>query len=229
MSESAVHGPAPSRTPGTSGTGGGEPVGPDLFKSVFRHHPAGVAVVTFATESGPGGFTATSVISVSAAPPVLAFSVAGGSSAHALLQRAPRVAVHFLTDDQADLARRFATRGVDRFSGTPWSTLPTGEPVLAEAASWVSGPILQRFGVGDSLLATVEVHSVMRGEGTRPLVYEGRTFRALGEAVEGVRSPRAAFDGTGPSADQVEGGPDRPPPGHPRTGAAEDRHDRARR
>ena len=48
----------------------------DEFKTVFRQHPAGVAVVALRSAEGHVGFTATSVISVSAAPPLLAFSIA---------------------------------------------------------------------------------------------------------------------------------------------------------
>jgi hypothetical protein len=41
-------------------------MGADEFKSAFRNHPAGVAVITADAGYGPVGLTATSVISVSA-------------------------------------------------------------------------------------------------------------------------------------------------------------------
>lgn len=41
---------------------------PDLLRSVFRQHAAGVAVITAAGER-PVGFTATSLNSVAAEPP----------------------------------------------------------------------------------------------------------------------------------------------------------------
>ena len=47
-------------------------LGADAFKGVFRRHPAGVAVITTVVDGEPVGFTATSVISVSADPPLLA-------------------------------------------------------------------------------------------------------------------------------------------------------------
>jgi len=52
----------------------------DEYKAVFRRHAAGVAVVTLRDGERPVGFTATSVISVSASPPILAFSLASGFS-----------------------------------------------------------------------------------------------------------------------------------------------------
>lgn len=63
-----------------AGASGSESLSPDRFKAIFRHHPAGVAVVTLTHGDRLVGFTSTSVISVSAEPPLLAFSVAGGSS-----------------------------------------------------------------------------------------------------------------------------------------------------
>lgn len=46
------------------------PASPELLRSVFRQHAAGVAVITARGESGPVGFTATSLASVSADPPI---------------------------------------------------------------------------------------------------------------------------------------------------------------
>src|SRR5699024_3781453 len=42
----------------------------EAFTGVFRRHPAGVAVVTLLDDGRPVGFTATSLISVSAQPPI---------------------------------------------------------------------------------------------------------------------------------------------------------------
>ncbi len=55
--------------------GGAGQLSAEEYKAVFRRHPAGVAVVTLVDPVTRElvGFTATSVISVSADPPVLAF------------------------------------------------------------------------------------------------------------------------------------------------------------
>ncbi|MET9972722.1 flavin reductase family protein, partial [Streptomyces sp. NPDC006356] len=54
-----------------SGLGTPQLASPDLLRSVFRRHAAGVAVITARGETGPVGFTATSLSSVSAEPPML--------------------------------------------------------------------------------------------------------------------------------------------------------------
>jgi flavin reductase (DIM6/NTAB) family NADH-FMN oxidoreductase RutF len=57
----------------------GSDVEPELFRRVFAGHASGVAVVTAAGRD-PVGFTATSVVSVSAEPPLLSFNVSLTSS-----------------------------------------------------------------------------------------------------------------------------------------------------
>lgn len=159
---------------------------PDEYKQVFRRHPAGVAVVTLADPATgrPVGFTATSVISVSAAPPVLAFSVASTSSSWPALATAATVVVNFLGDGQADLSARFATHGVDRFAGTEHVLLEDGEPVLVGTLTWVHGRVLERIAVGDSYLVTV--HAVASDTSTQgtPLVYHDRAYTQLGDHYE---------------------------------------------
>ncbi|WP_152192873.1 flavin reductase family protein [Georgenia satyanarayanai] len=154
-------------------------VSSEEFKAVFRRHPAGVAVVTCSTPDGPAGFTATSVISVAANPAMLAFSVAAGSTSRRILDSAPSVVVNFLSQDQQDLARRFAARDTDRFAGLEFCSLPTGEPVLPGTTAWIRGVVEQRVPVGDSLLITLRAVLAHREDGTEPLVYLDRTFPRL--------------------------------------------------
>ena len=128
---------------------------PQQYKEVFRQHPAGVAVVALRDGERRIGFTATSVISVSAAPPLLAFSLASTSSSWDALSRARTLTVSFLSADQDDVSARFATSGIDRFAAGGWYDLGSGEPVIEGAVSWVRGRVLQRTPVGDSYLVSL--------------------------------------------------------------------------
>ncbi|HLS48704.1 MAG TPA: flavin reductase family protein [Actinomycetaceae bacterium] len=155
-------------------------VSSEQFKAIFRHHPGGVAVITLSGPEGPVGFTATSVISVAAEPPHLAFSVAAASSSREAIDSASSVVVNFLGDDQHEIASQFARRNIDRFAGVDWSPLPTGEPLLAGTTGWIRGTIENRVAVGDSLLVTVRAEAADHVEGPSPLVYVDRTFHRLG-------------------------------------------------
>lgn len=158
---------------------------PEEYRSVFRRHPAGVTVVTFREQEQLVGFTATSVISVSADPPLLAFSVAGQSSSWPRLATAGTVVINFLTAEQAPLSARFATSGIDRFACGGWSLLDTGEPFLHHSANWVRGRIVQRTPVGASFLICVEaLDSSVRDPRQAPdrgaLVYVDHLYHQLG-------------------------------------------------
>ncbi|MEU2198706.1 flavin reductase family protein [Isoptericola sp. NPDC019482] len=158
------------------------PISADEFRSVFRGHPAGVAVVALRDGDRRIGFTATSVISVSAEPPLLAFSLATSSSSWPAVSRAGTVAVSFLAHDQADLSARFATSGIDRFADGGWRDLDTGEPVIDGAAAWVRARVVQRTAVGSSHLVTLEAVRNHVEPAATPLVFHDRGYHRLGAA-----------------------------------------------
>jgi flavin reductase (DIM6/NTAB) family NADH-FMN oxidoreductase RutF len=152
------------------------------FKSIFRRHPAGVAIITLTDVDRLVGFTATSVISVSADPPIVAFSVSATSSAWPALARNETVAISFLTAAQADVSARFATSGIDRFAAGGWTRLPSGEPVIAEASSWLRGAILERTSVGTSFLIAVRAIDCETVGTTPPLVFHDRAYHRVDDA-----------------------------------------------
>jgi flavin reductase (DIM6/NTAB) family NADH-FMN oxidoreductase RutF len=161
----------------------------DEFKAAFRNHPAGVAVVTADAGDGPVGLTASSVISVSANPPLLVFSLSAFSSAAPALARAETLVVHLLGADQMKLAKTFATGGIDRFADQEsWSRLVTGEPVLSGAPTWLRGRIVDRMEAGDSTVIAVQILQVQVPDSAEdraapsPLVYHNRTWHRLDAA-----------------------------------------------
>ena len=137
-----VAGLPPARTPTLTAE---QHVSPDGFRALFRQHAAGVTVVTLCDAGRPVGFTATSVISVSAEPPMLAFSIASSSSSWPALSRARTLTVSFLGEHQADLSFRFSGPAPQRFVGGGWSALPTGEPVIDDAAGWLRAQVVDRL------------------------------------------------------------------------------------
>ncbi|OZM81418.1 flavin reductase family protein [Pseudonocardia sp. MH-G8] len=153
------------------------------FRDAFRHHPTGVAVVTARDGAGvPVGFTASSVASVSLAPPALVLSVSHRSSAAGGVLAADSFLVHLLEARNVDLARRFATSGADRFGpGTGWTPLATGEPWFPEAPTALRCRPLARTPVGDATVVTAEVVGI-RSSGRRgtPLLHHDRGYHALG-------------------------------------------------
>lgn len=155
----------------------------DDFKSAFRNHPAGVAVITADAGNGPVGLTATSVFSVSTEPPLLVFSVSSMSSSAATILESDTVVVHLLGSEQLDLATLCATSGIDRFADTTiWDRLITGEPYFPAADGWIRGRIVERMSAGNSTV--IAIHALQSSSvetPSAPLVYHNRTWHALGE------------------------------------------------
>ena len=69
----------------------------EQFKLAFGHQPAGVAIITATDENGePAGFTASSLTSVAAEPPIIAFSLKANSGSAAKIAAASSFLVHML-------------------------------------------------------------------------------------------------------------------------------------
>lgn len=159
----------------------------DDFKTLFRGHPGGVAVITADDGTGPVALTATSVSSVNAEPPLLVFSVSAQSSASDVLLRAETVVVHLLDAHDLEIAQLGATSGVDRFAQTDrWSRLVTGEPVYHDVRAWARCSVIGRMDAGGSTVIAahaLQSHVARDGEGEEggALVYHNRTWHRLGE------------------------------------------------
>ncbi|MGW1782356.1 flavin reductase family protein [Streptomyces sp. NPDC002143] len=168
----------------TPDLGAAQLASPDLLRSVFRRHAAGVAVITASGASGPVGFTATSLSSVSAEPPMLSFGIGTGASSWPAVSRAEHVGVHILGEHQQTLAATFARSGADRFGApTGWSEGPAGVPVLDDVLAWLVCRVVARVPAGDHRIVLAEVvqgdpAGDQAGAG-RPLLYHQGRFTAL--------------------------------------------------
>jgi flavin reductase (DIM6/NTAB) family NADH-FMN oxidoreductase RutF len=92
-----------------------------LFSESMAGLCSGVAVVTARREDGdPCGLVATSISSFSAAPPSVLVSIGHSSRCHNALIECEHFGVHLLRDDQAGVARLFASLADDKFAGLDW-------------------------------------------------------------------------------------------------------------
>ncbi|MEU0163644.1 flavin reductase family protein [Streptomyces sp. NPDC006261] len=152
---------------------------PDLLRSVFRRHAAGVAVITAAGDR-PAGFTATSLNSVAAEPPLVSFGIGTASSSWPVLAEAEHVGVHILGEHQQELATTFARSGADRFGpSTEWSSGPEGVPLLAGVPAWLVCRVVARIPAGDHRIVIAEAVAGDPSGSGRPLVYHQGRFTAL--------------------------------------------------
>ncbi|MET8826939.1 flavin reductase family protein [Streptomyces sp. NPDC004610] len=163
-----------------SALSGVRPGSPELLRSFFRRHAAGVAVITARGARGPAGFTATSLVSVAAEPPLLSFGIATGASSWPAVETAEYVGVHLLAERQRELADTFARSGADRFGPpTRWREGPEGVPLLAGVLAWAVCRVHARVPAGDHRIVIAEV---VQGDPTgsgSPLLYHRGDFTGL--------------------------------------------------
>ncbi|GHJ47061.1 hypothetical protein Cs7R123_44030 [Catellatospora sp. TT07R-123] len=156
------------------------------MKDAFRRYPTGVAVITATGSEGPVGLTASSVASVSVAPPAVSFSVMGTPSARKLL-RAPAFVIHLLGGRHAELARNFSLAGGPRFTAEQgWATLPSGEPLLTGALAALRGAPMHLVPVGAATLVVASVTDVLLGPDDGRLIYHARQFVTAPLSPEGT-------------------------------------------
>ncbi|WP_295012767.1 flavin reductase family protein [uncultured Microbacterium sp.] len=152
----------------------------EKFKTAFRHHPAGVALVSATAPDGPVGLTLSSVASVAADPAVLVFSVTRATGSAGGILSAPSMLVHFLVAGQEPIADAFARSGEPRFTPEQgWEILPTGEPFLPSARVAIRGTIRETHPVGPSSLVLLDVKDVLEGTPGAPLLYHDRHYDSL--------------------------------------------------
>jgi flavin reductase (DIM6/NTAB) family NADH-FMN oxidoreductase RutF len=156
----------------------------DLFRALLRRHAAAVVVITAPGEP-PAGFTATSFTSVSLDPPLVSFCLAKSASAWPAVEAAQTIAVHVLTQGQEQVARTFATRGIDRFAAHgAWKPGPDGVPLLDGVLARMVCHVQQRVEAGDHtiVLASPEIGEHHADEEIAPLVYHAGRYAELRHA-----------------------------------------------
>ncbi len=172
--------PAPSPAPSPENT----PDDLHAFKQAFRRHAAGVAIVTALDPDGrPVGFTATSLASLAAVPPLATFNMARSASAWPAIAETDRVVIHMLGARNRAIAEIMARDASQRFIGEHWRVGPHGLPVINDVTAWMSGRILQRVSAHNNAVVIVQIEQGELGPDDAPLLYHEGAYRTPGEIV----------------------------------------------
>lgn len=150
------------------------------FKDAMAHVVASVFLVTTDGPAGKAGFTATSVTSVSHAPPSLLVCANQSGHSLAIIERNGCFALSLLAVQDKYLANRFAGRdgieGDARFDGACWSSGETGSPILASAATVFDCELAQATAYGSHMILVGNAVDLWAKEGKEALLYGQRQF-----------------------------------------------------
>jgi len=156
----------------------------EAFKRAFRRHAAGVAAVTALGPDGrPVGFTATSLASLAAVPPLATFNMAQVASAWPAMTVGNHVAIHTLGPRTRHLAQKLAADNAVRFDGDHWTPGPYGVPILGGVTSWILGRIIEVHPVHNNAVIVVQIETGALGDEDEALIYHERAYRSPGDEV----------------------------------------------
>ena len=154
------------------------------FKQAFRRHAAGVAVVTALDPDGaPVGFTATSLASLAAVPPLATFNMAKSASSWRAVSETDHVVIHMMGRRNRALADIMSGDAAHRFDGDHWTLGPHGLPVLRDVTAWMEGRIIERVPVHNNAVVVVQIEAGALGPIDAPLLYHERLYHSPGEAL----------------------------------------------
>ena len=152
------------------------PVPIEDFVRAMAKVPGPVTVVTTVDPQGRSwGFTATSFSSLSLRPPLVLVCLDKAASTHAAFVAASHFLVNVLAEGQADVARRFARSGSDRFAAGDTRPCELGLPGVPCACARLACSLYQVIDVGDHSILVGQVHAVHTGDDVA-LAYRDRSF-----------------------------------------------------
>ena len=149
------------------------------LRRVMGHFATGVTVITATDKDGaPQGLTANAFMSLSLNPPLVIISVDKGATCYACFVPGKGFNVNFLSEDQEDVSRRFATKGIDKFADLNWHAGSNGVALIAGALGQVECRITACHDGGDHTIVVGEILNVA-ADGERPLLFFKGKYQKL--------------------------------------------------
>ncbi len=166
------------------------PVSPSDLATALRQYAAGVALLTVRDDIDDVGTTVSSVMSVSADPPLVAVGLTADGYPAEVLEAVGTCALTVLAAGQAILASRFSSAGRPSarhlLESVPWSRAPgSGAIVLADGVVALDCRLDRLVPAGDHVLALLVVEAV-------PVLHDGAAplLRLRGRYVDAPGGPQ---------------------------------------
>ncbi len=153
------------------------------FRRALAQFATGVTVVTTrAPDGAPVGLTVNSFSSVSLDPPLVLWSLSLKAESLDVFRECERYLIHVLAADQLPIAKRFATRGADRFGPTAWRPTDDGLPLLEGCTAWFECGNRSQYEEGDHVILVGRVEAFQTIGGAPLIFHNARYVSHLAEA-----------------------------------------------
>lgn len=166
---------------------------PEPFKAAFRRLASGVCVVMFRRHGRPHGFTATSVTSVSMAPPKALFCVGTMNDSHPHLAVGTAIGISLLSAAQRPLSDRFAGKaGPQGYDDVATVEGPGGVLLLPGALAHLSARVAELVPAGDHSIVVCDLDAAIVADEAPPLLHFARAYHALAPLPPAADGPIGA-------------------------------------
>lgn len=142
------------------------------------HFVTGVTVITTRDRYGTAfGLTANAFTSLSLDPPLVLVCVDKSVQCYSCFEESKLFAVNILGEEQEEISRRFATRGIEKFSGLKWRMSEHGLVLLDGAIGHIECKIVQVHDGGDHTIMVGGILGTAASEGRPLLFFKGKYYR----------------------------------------------------
>lgn len=149
------------------------------LRTAFGCFPSGVtAVCALEADHAPLGMAASSFVSVSLTPPLVAVCVQLTSTSWPRLRRCARLGLSVLAEGQQRECLSLSAKG-DRFALIGWTATQHGSVLIDGAALWLECALEQEVPAGDHVIALLRIEAMHTNLGVPPLIFHGSRFRRL--------------------------------------------------
>jgi len=151
------------------------------FRDVMARLAASVVVISARLGTGFRGLTATSLVSISAEPPMVLVSLERSTVTRNAVLETKAFNVSVLTRSQEFVAERFAGRAPA--VAASWNEVPhhlgsNGIPLIDGCVAWLECKLAQVHEAGDHDICVADVENAIKGSG-EPLILWDRSFWSL--------------------------------------------------
>jgi flavin reductase (DIM6/NTAB) family NADH-FMN oxidoreductase RutF len=165
------------------------PVDAPEYAAALRQYAAGVVLLTVHDDLDDVGTTVTSLMSVSADPPLVAIGLSTDGYPAEVLQAVGSAAVNVLASADAILASRFSSAGRPSarhlLESVPWHRAPVSDAIVLDGAlAALDCTVASVTAAGDHVVVLLQVEGVpVLGEGDPLLRLRGRFTDGAGQPL----------------------------------------------
>ncbi|MFW0786047.1 flavin reductase family protein [Gordonia sp. CPCC 206044] len=149
------------------------------LRHAYGRYPSGVVALCAEVEGERIGMAASSFVTVSLEPALVAFCVQHTSTTWPTLRTSRRIGISVLGEDHHEAARSLAAKGRDRFAGLTTRTADSGALFIGGASMWLQAQVTDHLPAGDHDIVLMAVDNFEIADEVAPMVFHASKFRRL--------------------------------------------------